>query len=158
MKQGMAGLFRTFLAFAGWFIVVCILWVGVLRFIPPPVTWAMAVQAQEQGGVQRTWKPLEAIAPSMPMAVIAAEDQGFFGHHGFEMEAIRKALDHNQRSKRKRGASKARGKHHQPADRQERIPLAGQELPAQGLGSMVHRPDRGDLGKGAHHGSVPERG
>jgi monofunctional biosynthetic peptidoglycan transglycosylase len=105
MKQGMAGLFRTFLAIAGWFVVISILWVAVLRFIPPPVTWVMVVQAQEQGGIQRTWKPLEAIAPSMPMAVIAAEDQGFFGHHGFEMEAIRKALDHNQRSKRKRGAS-----------------------------------------------------
>ncbi|MCB0757999.1 MAG: monofunctional biosynthetic peptidoglycan transglycosylase [Flavobacteriales bacterium] len=101
----MAGLFRTFLAIAGWFVVISILWVAVLRFIPPPVTWVMVVQAQEQGGIQRTWKPLEAIAPSMPMAVIAAEDQGFFGHHGFEMEAIRKALDHNQRSKRKRGAS-----------------------------------------------------
>jgi monofunctional biosynthetic peptidoglycan transglycosylase len=105
MKQGMAGLFRTLLAIAGWFIVVCILWVGVLRFMPPPVTWVMAVQAQEQGGVQRTWKPLSAIAPAMPLAVVAAEDQGFFGHQGFEMEAIRKALDHNQRSKRKRGAS-----------------------------------------------------
>lgn len=88
-----------------WSALVCVLWVLLLRFIPPPVTWVMAVQAQEQGGVQRTWKPLRSIAPVMPLAVIAAEDQGFFGHHGFEVEAIRKALDHNLLSKRKRGAS-----------------------------------------------------
>ena len=105
MKNGIARVFRTLFAVAGWVVVISILWVVVLRFIPPPVTWAMVVQAKEQGGVQRTWKPLDAIAPSMPLAVIASEDQGFYGHHGFEVEAIRKALDHNERSKRKRGAS-----------------------------------------------------
>ncbi len=105
MKNRMARLFRTLLAIGGWFVVVSILWVVVLRFIPPPVTWAMVVQSKEQGNVQRTWKPLDAIARSMPLAVIASEDQGFYGHQGFEIEAIRKALDHNERSKRKRGAS-----------------------------------------------------
>ena len=105
MKNGLARVFRTLFSIAGWLVVISILWVVVLRFIPPPVTWVMVMQAKEQGGVQHTWKPLDAIAPSMPLAVIASEDQGFYGHHGFEVEAIRKALDHNERSKRKRGAS-----------------------------------------------------
>lgn len=105
MKNGLTRVFRTLFSIAGWVVVISILWVVVLRFVPPPVTWAMVVQAKEQGEVKRTWKPLSAISSSMPLAVIAAEDQGFFDHHGFELEAIRKAIDHNQKSKRKRGAS-----------------------------------------------------
>lgn len=92
-------------AIAFWTIMISILWVMVLRFVPPPVTWAMAVQAREQGGVHRAWKSLEEIAPVMPMAVIAAEDQAFFSHHGFDLEAMQKALRHNGRSKHVHGAS-----------------------------------------------------
>ncbi|MGV9013628.1 MAG: monofunctional biosynthetic peptidoglycan transglycosylase [Flavobacteriales bacterium] len=88
-----------------WSVVVCVLWVVVLRFIPPPVTWEMADQAAEQDGITRNWVPLNAISPAMPLAVIAAEDQLFFEHHGFDIEAMRKAMDHNERSKKVRGAS-----------------------------------------------------
>ncbi len=97
--------FRVLGACCGWAVLVCILWVLLLRFVPPPVTWAMVDQKHAQGGVQRTWKPLRGIAQAMPMAVIAAEDQLFFSHHGFDLEAMRKAIHHNERSKRKRGAS-----------------------------------------------------
>ena len=41
----------------------------------------------------------------MPVAVIASEDQRFLLHHGFDFDAIEKAAKHNQRSKRKHGAS-----------------------------------------------------
>ena len=101
----MKAVLRVFAAIAGWTVLVCVLWVLLLRFIPPPVTWAMASQAREQGGILREWRPLQRIAPAMPMAVIAAEDQEFFGHFGFDMEAMQKALKHNERSKRVRGAS-----------------------------------------------------
>ena len=88
-----------------WSVVVCVLWVVLLRFVPPPVTWEMADQAGEQDGIARKWVPLDAISPAMPLAVIAAEDQLFFEHHGFDIEAMRKAMDHNERSKKVRGAS-----------------------------------------------------
>lgn len=101
----MKAVLRVFGAIAGWAVLVCLLWVLLLRFVPPPVTWAMAVQSREQGGIQREWRPLQRIAPSMPMAVIAAEDQEFFSHYGFDIEAMQKALKHNERSKRVRGAS-----------------------------------------------------
>jgi monofunctional biosynthetic peptidoglycan transglycosylase len=39
------------------------------------------------------------------MAAIAAEDQQFPFHAGFDFESIRKAVQHNSKSKRKRGAS-----------------------------------------------------
>ncbi|MBK9422390.1 MAG: monofunctional biosynthetic peptidoglycan transglycosylase [Flavobacteriales bacterium] len=88
-----------------WSVVVCVLWVVLLRFVPPPVTWEMADQVGEQDGIARKWVPLDAISPAMPLAVIAAEDQLFFEHHGFDIEAMRKAMDHNERSKKVRGAS-----------------------------------------------------
>ncbi|HMN06596.1 MAG TPA: monofunctional biosynthetic peptidoglycan transglycosylase [Flavobacteriales bacterium] len=88
-----------------WAMGVSILWVLVLRAVPPPVTWVMAEQAREQDGVQRTWRPLEEMGRAMPMAVIAAEDQLFFTHQGFDFAAMRKALDHNEQGKRIRGAS-----------------------------------------------------
>src|SRR6185503_14738792 len=36
---------------------------------------------------------------------VAAEDQKFFTHWGFDFMAIAEALEHNEKSKRKRGAS-----------------------------------------------------
>ena len=51
------------------------------------------------------WVALEEIAPSMGVAVIAAEDQNFPDHFGFDWKAIEKAVEHNERSRRKRGAS-----------------------------------------------------
>lgn len=101
----MARTARFLLAGCGWLAVVSILWVALLRFIPPPVTWLMAEQASVQGGIERTWTPMDRIAPALPMAVIAAEDQRFFDHVGIDLEAVRKAWRHNEQARRKRGAS-----------------------------------------------------
>ena len=46
-----------------------------------------------------------AIAPSLPLAVVVAEDQGFASHRGFDLEAIERALEHNARGGRVRGGS-----------------------------------------------------
>lgn len=51
------------------------------------------------------WVPWSAIATPMKLAVIAAEDQNFPHHHGFDIEAIRRAMVHNRQSERLRGAS-----------------------------------------------------
>ncbi|HRQ85625.1 MAG TPA: monofunctional biosynthetic peptidoglycan transglycosylase [Flavobacteriales bacterium] len=101
----MKAVLRVLMATAGWAVLVCVLRVLLLRVVPPPVTWAMARQVHEQGGVKRTWKPLRTMPQAMPLAVIAAEDQEFFSHYGFDIEAMQKALKHNERSKRVRGAS-----------------------------------------------------
>lgn len=56
--------------------------------------------------VHADWVDMDDISPYMGLAVIAAEDQKFPGHHGFDMAAIEKALSHNQRHEtRIRGAS-----------------------------------------------------
>jgi monofunctional biosynthetic peptidoglycan transglycosylase len=105
MRHGLRNVLRTVLAISAWALLISILWVVLLRFVPPPVTWAMAAQAKEQGGLKRTWEPLSKITSDMPLAVIAAEDQKFFDHFGFDIKAMERAMAHNDRSKRVRGAS-----------------------------------------------------
>ena len=52
------------------------------------------------------WVSMDDISPLMGLAVIAAEDQKFPEHWGFDVSAIEKALEHNERNeKRIRGAS-----------------------------------------------------
>ena len=95
------------MAIGFWFVIVCALWVLALRVFPPPVTWVMVDQSNEQGGVQREWVALDEMSHDMPLAVIASEDQRFLHHHGFSWKAIRKAMEYNARKKGKKvkGAS-----------------------------------------------------
>jgi monofunctional biosynthetic peptidoglycan transglycosylase len=83
----------------------------LLRFLPVPFT-ALMVERQVNSWfdsapyqTRHTWVPLEEIAPCMGVAVIAAEDQNFAEHFGFDWQAIEKAMAHNEHSRRKRGAS-----------------------------------------------------
>ena len=93
------------------FIIGSVLLVLVLRFVHPPFSALMVERrvaswfAQEPYTSRHAWVPLEEMAPSMGAAVIAAEDQNFSEHFGFDWQAIEKAYAHNEHSKRKRGAS-----------------------------------------------------
>ena len=53
-----------------------------------------------------TWVSLKDISPDMPIAVMASEDQRFLIHHGFDFDAIQKAMKRNEEAgKKKYGAS-----------------------------------------------------
>ena len=53
-----------------------------------------------------TWVSLKDISPDMPIAVMASEDQRFLIHHGFDFDAIQKAMKRNEAAgKKKYGAS-----------------------------------------------------
>jgi monofunctional glycosyltransferase len=93
-------------------ILASTLQVLVLRFVDPPVSMVMVVrQVGAWAGGDRDlriayeWRDLERISPSLPLAVVAAEDQRFAEHRGFDLEAIEKARRHNARGGRLRGAS-----------------------------------------------------
>ncbi len=77
----------------------------VYRFVPPPITWLMIQRVFEGKGFQRQWRPLEEISPRMVRAVIAAEDARFCEHHGFDFEAMEKAMASNAKGKKLRGGS-----------------------------------------------------
>jgi monofunctional biosynthetic peptidoglycan transglycosylase len=54
---------------------------------------------------QHQWVSLARISPHMAQAVVAAEDQRFLQHSGFDFVAIEKAWQANLRGKRLRGGS-----------------------------------------------------
>lgn len=85
--------------------------VVVLRWLPPPTTaFVLARRIDGWTGaaanlpIRRDWVAQPRIAPEMFLAVVAAEDQRFPEHHGFDLQAIEQALDDRERGK-VRGAS-----------------------------------------------------
>lgn len=94
------------------FVVGSVLQVAVLRFVDPPLSTVMLWRYGEALGaadwdyrLQYQWRDLEQMAPSLPISLVAAEDQRFPQHNGFDLKAIEKARDHNARGGRLRGAS-----------------------------------------------------
>lgn len=93
-------------------VLLSVVQVLALRFVDPPFSAFMAIRQFEalRAGdtgfrVAYDWRDMEAIAPSLPLAAVAAEDQNFARHRGFDVEAIERALEHNARGGRVRGGS-----------------------------------------------------
>ncbi len=63
------------------------------------------VKAGKEARIERKWKSLDEISPNLWLAVVASEDNNFMKHHGFDIDAIKKAQKYNQTHARKRGAS-----------------------------------------------------
>lgn len=82
------------------------------RFIPVYFTPLMISRCFEQMGkgesvkLHHQWVSLDEMARSMPVAVMASEDQRFLEHHGFDYKAIEQAAkEHIDGGKRLRGGS-----------------------------------------------------
>ena len=98
-------------AFAAW-VGVTVLAVVAMRWIDPPFTAFMAqdrvvaLVTREKGyEFRHEWRDFARISPNLPLAVVAAEDQQFPLHHGFDFKQIDKALQDRERGRRVRGAS-----------------------------------------------------
>jgi len=96
---------------AAW-TAVTVLAVVAMRWIDPPTTAFMlqdrvaALVTREQGyEFRHEWRDYDQISRNMPLAVVAAEDQQFPLHHGFDFKQIDKALKDRERGRRVRGAS-----------------------------------------------------
>jgi len=83
----------------------------LFRFVAPPVSALMierrfvSLREGRQYTTHYQWTDFDRIAPAMPAAVIAAEDQNFSTHHGFDWDAIQRAIDYDENGTRVRGAS-----------------------------------------------------
>lgn len=78
----------------------------VILFFNPPITLTMVGSLFEGHGLKRNYVTLEKISPHARLAVIAAEDQLFATHHGFDLKGITAALEFNENQTGKiRGAS-----------------------------------------------------
>ena len=65
----------------------------------------MVIRLFQGEGLSKDWVSYDEVSPNVFKAVIAGEDARFCEHFGFDLEAIRKALQHNKKSHRLRGAS-----------------------------------------------------
>ena len=73
------------------------LWVGVYRFVPPPITPLMIIRAAEGRGLDYRWRPLREISPALVQAAVAGEDARYCQHQGFDFAAMRAAMRANER-------------------------------------------------------------
>ncbi|RZK42451.1 MAG: monofunctional biosynthetic peptidoglycan transglycosylase [Pedobacter sp.] len=94
-----------------WFFLVSLLWVLAYRFINPPITFLMVQRNFERKAdgkkakIEKDWVKFEDMSDNMKRAAVAAEDQLFLKHIGFDIKAIEKAYESNAKGKKIRGGS-----------------------------------------------------
>ena len=93
-------------------LATSILVVGVLRFFPSPTSAFMLhthiddlVERKDFRPIKQHWVNHSQISKHALVAVVASEDQRFYQHHGFDVEAIYKAYQQYQHGGKLRGAS-----------------------------------------------------
>jgi monofunctional glycosyltransferase len=107
LRRVLLALLMVVLGFGALTVVVTVMF----RFVAPPVSALMIERRMESMGSGQTyssqheWVDFERIAPAMPLAVIASEDQNFLSHHGFDWDAIQRAIDYDEDGTRIRGGS-----------------------------------------------------
>lgn len=86
----------------------------LFRWVPVPFSSLMVQRQitslwQESKGkkfhLRYRWVGIDRISPHAALAVVAAEDQKFLDHEGFDFNAMSKAWEYNQHHKKQRGAS-----------------------------------------------------
>jgi monofunctional biosynthetic peptidoglycan transglycosylase len=78
-------------------LIAPVLAVIVYRFVAPPITILMVERMIQGQGLDHRWTPISQMSPALPRAAVAAEDANFCQHHGFDFQAMEKALKHDER-------------------------------------------------------------
>jgi monofunctional biosynthetic peptidoglycan transglycosylase len=82
-------LWRGLVGVAAFYGVLIVLF----SFVPPPINIYQAQEAWRLGGIEKDWVSWDEIAPVMARSVVAAEDANYCLHWGFDMAAIREAIE-----------------------------------------------------------------
>lgn len=96
-RRALSWVARGFLGVMGFYMVLILLF----SFLPPPGNLYQWSESWRLGGIERDWVSFDEIAPDMGRSVVAAEDANFCLHWGFDIKAIREAIDEGSN----RGAS-----------------------------------------------------
>ncbi|WP_019946638.1 monofunctional biosynthetic peptidoglycan transglycosylase [Hymenobacter aerophilus] len=110
---------RIFLQVLAVAFLTSVAWVLLYRWVSPPATWLMLDRRahapvgkgyhgirEENRRIQYRFKSLEDVSEQLPLALVAAEDQRFLLHHGFDGDALLKAAKSNMSGgKQLRGGS-----------------------------------------------------
>ena len=104
LKKG----FRLLLQVGAALFLASVAWVLIYRWVAPPATWLMLDRRAHAPvglgyvGIQQAprhicyqFRTLSEVAPAVPLALVAAEDQRFLLHHGFDFDALTKAAKRN---------------------------------------------------------------
>jgi monofunctional biosynthetic peptidoglycan transglycosylase len=79
------------------YYVLCVLLLVVYRFVAPPITGVQlerrleALIERREDRQRKTFVPYGRVAPSVPHAVVAAEDGRFWQHWGFDLKEMKAA-------------------------------------------------------------------
>jgi len=94
------------------FFISSIALVLVYRWVPVLVTPLIGIRLVEQlldkekdVKLEKDWVSIDRISSHMVQAVVAAEDQKFLDHFGFDTEAIHKAMEGNRAGRNLKGGS-----------------------------------------------------
>jgi monofunctional biosynthetic peptidoglycan transglycosylase len=91
--------FGLLLLWQGWFLG----WVLWWKWVNPGTTSFQSQRLDEariknpQAQIKQQWVPYEKISVHLKRAVVAAEDDKFIDHEGFDWEGIQKAIEKNQK-------------------------------------------------------------
>ncbi len=111
---GLRRMISKILRLAGrWILALVVLSVALvlyLRWVAPPTSafmleeqWARRLAGDRP--IRYRWVDWKLISPHLPLAVVAAEDQKFPFHWGFDVASIKKAIETNSKRQLPRGAS-----------------------------------------------------
>ena len=98
-KRTLLTLILLAIAWQGWYAG----WVVWWKYFDPGMTSFMAIRLDEarrknpQAALKHYWRPYGKISVQLKRAVIAAEDDKFIDHEGFDWEGMQKALEKNQK-------------------------------------------------------------
>ncbi|NHB75681.1 monofunctional biosynthetic peptidoglycan transglycosylase [Rhodobacter calidifons] len=89
LRTGLRWTARALGAVAAAYAVLIVLF----AFVPPPINAYQLAESSRLGGIEKEWVSWDEIAPVMGRSVVAAEDANFCNHWGFDMAAIRQAIE-----------------------------------------------------------------
>ena len=101
-----SGLFLMFLSLLLSIMLITIAY----KWVNPPLTWLMVDrylldETTQFKQVNHRWVSIDSISPHIIQAVVAAEDNNFMTHRGFDFDEIKKAQLERRTGRRIRGAS-----------------------------------------------------
>jgi monofunctional biosynthetic peptidoglycan transglycosylase len=89
-----------------WLFLLQFIYIVILKWVNPPVTITQLVSFVKGEGLKRDYVDADEMSAAAKLSVMAAEDQLFPDHGGFDWKSIEKALEYNKRKpNRVRGAS-----------------------------------------------------
>lgn len=78
---------------AVWGLSFLLFAIVLFAIVNPPMTWTMWEEKRRLGSIDHQWTPIEDVAPVMARSVVAAEDANFCLHWGFDVAAIKDAIE-----------------------------------------------------------------